>query len=95
IVLFKLKPGTSPEKIEEMKATGSAMVGQVPGLIKFDCAPPLASTAHRAKGFDLGVVAVLEKASDVAVYADHPAHLKVHKMREAICDDTLAYDLEY
>jgi len=46
------------------------------GLIKFDCAPPLPSTASRAKGYDLGLVAVLEKPEDVSVYAAHPAHLK-------------------
>lgn len=31
IVLFKLNPGTSDEKIAELKAAGEAMVGQVPG----------------------------------------------------------------
>jgi len=46
------------------------------GLLKFDCAPPLAMTAQRAKGYDLGLVAVLEKPEDVPVYADHPAHQK-------------------
>lgn len=30
-VLFKLKPDTPQEKVEELKAAGSAMVGQVPG----------------------------------------------------------------
>ncbi|EME85712.1 uncharacterized protein MYCFIDRAFT_41084, partial [Pseudocercospora fijiensis CIRAD86] len=76
IVLFKLNPGTSEEKIAQLKAAGQAMVGQVPGLLKFDFGPPLASTAHRAQGFNLGLIAVLEKAEDVKVYAEHPAHLK-------------------
>lgn len=31
IVLFKIKPGTPSEKVEEIKAAGYAMVGQVPG----------------------------------------------------------------
>lgn len=30
----------------------------------------------RAKGFNMGLVAVLEKAEDVATYAVHPAHLE-------------------
>jgi len=46
------------------------------GLLKFDCAPPLPLTAQRAKGYDLGLVAVLEKPEDVSVYAEHPAHQK-------------------
>lgn len=65
------------------------------GLVKFDFGPPLASTAHRALGYDLGLISILEKPEDVAVYAQHPAHLNVHHVREKICDHTLAYDLEF
>jgi hypothetical protein len=65
------------------------------GLLKFDCGPPLAITAHRAKEYDIGLVAVLEKPEDVTVYGNHPAHQKVHKLRETLCDDTLAYDMEF
>ncbi|CAK1361861.1 hypothetical protein CB0940_02811 [Cercospora beticola] len=95
IVLFKLKPGVTQEQIAELEAAGRAMVGQVPGLVKFDFGPPLASTAHRALGYDLGLVSTLEKPEDVAIYAQHPAHLAVHHVREKICDHTLAYDLEF
>lgn len=52
------------------------MVGQVPGLTKLEVNTPLASTAHRGQGFNMGLVAVLEKADDVKVYAEHPAHLE-------------------
>lgn len=51
------------------------MVGQIPGLLKLEANAPLASTASRGKGFNMGLVAVLEKADDVGVYAEHPAHL--------------------
>jgi hypothetical protein len=81
---------------------------------------PLPISVPRAKGFDMGIVAVLEKPEHVASYAVHPAHLeydrhlryesrlrrpiscritnyllRVHKLREELCDDTLAYDLEF
>ena len=46
------------------------------GLVKIDVGPPLESTAARAKGFDFGLVALLEKADDVKVYAEHPVHQK-------------------
>jgi hypothetical protein len=46
------------------------------GLVKIDIGPPLESTAARAKGFDFGLVALLEKADDVKVYAEHPVHQK-------------------
>lgn len=38
--------------------------------------PPLESTAARAKGFNAGLIAVLEKPEDVKVYAEHPVHQK-------------------
>ena len=44
------------------------------GLLEFKTNPPLAATASRAKGFDFGIVAILEKAEDLEVYAPHPAH---------------------
>lgn len=39
-------------------------------------APPLESTAHRGQGFNLGLVAILDKPETVKVYAEHPAHQK-------------------
>ncbi|OKO93454.1 hypothetical protein PENSUB_12517 [Penicillium subrubescens] len=65
------------------------------GLISMECGQPLPICLPRAQGFDMGLVAVLEKPEHVATYAVHPAHLEVHKMREELCDDTLAYDLEF
>ncbi|TRX98031.1 hypothetical protein FHL15_001241 [Xylaria flabelliformis] len=74
-VLFKLKPDASPAKVAEWSALGATMVGKIPGLIKWDANRALPTTAHRAKGYDMGLVAVLEKSDDVLTYAQHPAHL--------------------
>lgn len=41
-----------------------------------EVAPPLESTASRGQGFNLGLVATLEKAEDVKTYAEHPVHQK-------------------
>ncbi|OAG39982.1 hypothetical protein AYO21_05855 [Fonsecaea monophora] len=95
IVLFKLKPGVTPVQLSNLGVKARAMVGQVPGLRKLEVNTPLPSTAHRSQGFNCGLVAILDKAEDVKVYAEHPAHLEVHKLREELCDDTLAYDLEF
>ncbi|KAF2184124.1 hypothetical protein K469DRAFT_710036 [Zopfia rhizophila CBS 207.26] len=93
IVLFKLKPNVTSAQLAELKAAGEAMVGVVPGLKSFEFGPPLASTAHRSQGFDMALMTVMETEKDVLAYAGHEAHQKVHKIREAICDDTLAYDM--
>jgi len=52
------------------------MVGHIPGLLKLEFNKPLPSTAHRGQGFDMGLVATLEKEDDVKVYAEHPVHLE-------------------
>lgn len=65
-------------------------------MIRIDFGPPLESTAHRAKEYNYGLVAVLEHPDQVAGYAAHPAHQKVHHDRLAVGDEsvgTLAYDL--
>ncbi|KAH8176575.1 stress responsive a/B barrel domain-containing protein [Sarocladium implicatum] len=94
IVLFKLKPGTPAEVIDKMRAAGNAMLGVVPGLRSFHLGPPLASTAHRAQGYDMGLVTVLDTEEQVLAYATHPAHLVLHNIRIEVCTETLAYDLE-
>lgn len=46
------------------------------GLKYVDVGSPLPATADRAKGFNISLVAVLEKPEDALVYAEHPAHEK-------------------
>ncbi|KAL7901871.1 hypothetical protein HDV63DRAFT_378083 [Trichoderma sp. SZMC 28014] len=95
VVLFKLKPNISKAQLAEWSELGAAMVGKIPGLLKWDANPPLPVTAHRAQGFDMGLIAILEKPEDVQTYSKHPAHQCVHEIRETICSETLAYDFEF
>jgi hypothetical protein len=46
----------------------------VQGLLKWNANPPLPVTAHRALGYDMGLVAILEKLEHVVTYGEHPAH---------------------
>ena len=46
------------------------------GLSKMSVGPPLESTASRGKGYNLAVVAILDKPETVQIYAEHPEHLK-------------------
>lgn len=94
-VLFEVKAGTAPAALAEFKRLALAMVGQIPGLQKVDVNPPLASTAHRAQGYNMGLVAILDKPETLQVYAAHPAHLMIQKVREEICSKTMVYDLEF
>ncbi|KAL7921226.1 hypothetical protein ACQKWADRAFT_295896 [Trichoderma austrokoningii] len=95
MVLFKLKPEVTAEQVENWGKLAYAMKGQIPGLTKVSFGKPLAMTAARAKGFDVAVVAVLDSQAALSTYATHEAHLPVMKLREELCDDALAYDLEF
>ena len=44
------------------------------GLRNFQAGRALVTTAHRAKGYEIGVVAILESAEAVTAYGLHPAH---------------------
>ncbi|KAE9376453.1 hypothetical protein N431DRAFT_180994 [Stipitochalara longipes BDJ] len=95
IVLFKLKPNVLPDQIAEWSKLATQMVGKIPGLLEFYANHPLTQTAKRAKGYDMGVVAILETPADILPYGEHPAHQEVHKLREQLCSETLVYDLEF
>ena len=69
-------PGQSASKLlSSIDEYLRAYLTPVIGLRSIKIGPPHPSTAHRGKGFDMAVVAVLEQAEDIKVYAEHPAHL--------------------
>lgn len=94
-VLFRLKPGVTQDQLINWVTVAESMVGKIPGLVSLKAGQPLPISVPRAKGFDMGIVAVMESPDAVASYATHPVHLEVSKLREELCDDTLAYDLEF
>lgn len=76
IVLFKLKPNIPADKLAAWTKAAQGMVGQIPGLQRIDLNPPHPISAARAQGFDMGLVAILDKPDTIKVYAEHPAHLE-------------------
>ncbi|KAL7941255.1 stress responsive A/B barrel domain protein [Trichoderma barbatum] len=95
VVLFKLKPDVTAQQVDNWRELVLAMQGQVPGLLKISFGQPLPITASRAQGFNLGIVATLDKADTIPVYAAHSAHQPVIEMRHELCTDSLAYDMEF
>ena len=77
IVMWKWKPEVPEAEKEARKADMeqylNALVGKVPGLrtVRFLKAP-LPSSTH-----DVALLTTLDKPEDVAVYANHPEHVKV------------------
>ena len=77
IVMWKFKAEIPEERKPELKAAMKAnlnsLVGKVPGLLEMKFVDePLSSSTH-----DIALVSVLEKAEDIAVYGNHPAHVAV------------------
>ena len=73
-VLMKPKPGVTSEQLADVAAQVKAMVKTIPLVRTLEAGESYASTAHRNKGFKLGVIVVLDKAEDLQAYSDHPAH---------------------
>ena len=77
IVMWKFKPEIEENrKLELKKAMAEnlkGLVGKVPGLLIVEFVEePLTSSTH-----DIALITTLEKAEDIAVYANHPAHVEV------------------
>ena len=93
IVMWKFKAEIPEERRPELKAAMkenlNSLVGKVPGLLEMKFVDePLPSSTH-----DIALVSVLEKAEDIAVYGNHPAHVAVadtyvrHFVTERACLD--------
>jgi hypothetical protein len=63
------------------------------GLRSLQMGGVLPSTAHRAQGFDMGLVTVMDDEEAVLSYAQHPLHLVLHNIRLSLCTETLVYDM--
>ena len=77
IVMWKFKPKIKEEDKPDIKAAMKenldSLTGKVPGLLTLAFVEvPLASSTH-----DIALVSTLEKAEDIAVYSNHPDHVKV------------------
>lgn len=77
IVMWKFKEeiedAKKPELAKAMKEHLTGLVGCVPGLCSLTFVEaPLSTSTH-----DIALVSTLERAEDIAVYAQHPAHVAV------------------
>ena len=89
IVIWKLKEENKAENIAKLKAQLEALVGVVPGLLD-------ASVGANYNGgeYDVALVTHLESKEALAVYADHPAHVKVKEFVQTIATTRQAVDYE-
>lgn len=87
IVMWNFKPEIAEEQKPALKAAMAehleSLTGKIPGLISLKfISDPVSSSTH-----DMALVSTFEKAGDIAVYAQHPEHVKVadHYVRPYVC----------
>ncbi len=74
VVMFRWKPGTSPDTIKAIEDGLAALPAQIPQLRDYR----FGRDAGLSSGnFDFAVVADVGSAEDYALYRDHPAHRAV------------------
>ncbi|KAN0112272.1 hypothetical protein V8E51_005223 [Hyaloscypha variabilis] len=91
VVMFKLKKDTSPAAIQAFVDEAKQTMAKFPGVKSYAIGPPL--DLARTKGFDFGIVMELEHLDLLAVWESDPNHRRLHNMREAICEESLAFSL--
>lgn len=80
----EIEKDRQPELKAQMERALKGLVGKVPGLLTVEfVSQPLSSSTH-----DIALVTTLEKAEDIAVYANHPDHVAVADtyVRPYVCD---------
>ncbi|KAF2093862.1 stress responsive A/B barrel domain protein [Rhizodiscina lignyota] len=93
IVLIRLKQGVTEEQKAEFIRESKKLLDNVPGLLAIEVGPP--TDMERTKGFDMGVFLTLSAAEDLDGFAKHPEHLRMHEIRTALSEDTLAFNLSF
>lgn len=82
---------TDREEAKKIAPMLKALVGVVPGLISMEAG---ADFMGSARSFDLALIAKFETREDLAVYADHPEHLKVKEYIHTVLEKGIAVDFE-
>ncbi|KAF9884534.1 hypothetical protein FE257_001479 [Aspergillus nanangensis] len=93
VVLFRMKGDATEEQKLLFIRDAKKLREEIPGVLSLEVGPAL--DMHRTKGYDMGIVLQLETAAHLEKFASHPGHVRLHYMREAMCEDSLAFNLEY
>ncbi|MBQ4610634.1 MAG: Dabb family protein [Clostridia bacterium] len=82
---------TDREEAKKIAPMLKSLVGVVPGLISMEAG---ADFMGSARSFDLALIAKFESREDLAVYAEHPEHVKVKEYIHSVLEKGIAVDFE-
>lgn len=97
IVLLKLKPGTTDEKVQEIFQAVADLKGKIPGIVDFSCGS-YSSPEGLNQGFQHAFMVTFESPAARDGYLPHPDHEVVKQLIVAELDGGLngvvAFDWE-
>ncbi|KAJ2656783.1 hypothetical protein IW148_005473 [Coemansia sp. RSA 1199] len=92
IVLLPVRSGVHAGQINEVVAKLNDLVNCIPFVVRSSCGR---TVTERGKQYTHALVVELERADQLPLYADHPAHQAVLSLiKEIIGEETLAMDFD-
>lgn len=93
IVLFKIKPEVTPEKIADLFSKLAELQQLIPGLTYF-AGGPYSSSEGLNQGYTHGFMMTFEGASARDAYLPHPEHERIKEVLLPCTDSIIAFDFE-
>lgn len=91
IVLFKMKPDSTPEQKDELIRKLRELGDKVEGIVSLSAGE---SFTNRHKGYTVGLVVRLVDKEALERYGPHPGHVPVKEYVAQVCEDVIAVDYE-
>lgn len=82
---------TDREEAKKIAPMLKGLVGKVPGLISMEAG---ADFMGSGRSYDLALIAKFANREDLAVYADHPEHVKVKQYIHKVLVNGISVDFE-
>lgn len=92
LVMFKKKPETSEETVQEIMRRLEALHGQIPGLLSIKCHRGLPS--ERPVVYTFLLDSTVESAEALPAYLAHPAHVAVNEWMSPLLESRAVVDYE-
>lgn len=92
IVLFKMKPESTPAEKDELLRRLRSLEGKIEGMVSLSAGE---SFTNRHKGYTIGLVVRFVDREALERYGPHPEHVPVKAYADQVCEDVIAVDYEF
>lgn len=92
IVLFKIKQGTSIEKIHDLVRSLKNLRESIFYVYELEVGLDI---GKKSNSYDIALNSVFENSDDLEAYAVHPEHVKILKKVSELCESTVKVDFTF